>query len=48
MSEMLWVGIGVALVVGVMVALVVVAKRRGHDLGAVSETWLTQHRADSR
>ena len=45
---MFWIEIiGVTLVAGIVVMVVVLAKRPADDLGSVSAHWIAQHRVDA-
>ena len=44
---MLWIGIGVTLVAGIVVMTVVFAKHPADDLGSVSAHWIAEHRVDA-
>ena len=44
---MLWIGIGVTLVIGIVMMAVILAKRPADDLGSVSDHWVVEHRVDS-
>ena len=45
---MIWVGIGVTVIAGIVGTMFVVGTRRVdvHDLGSVSEHWVAEHRVD--
>jgi hypothetical protein len=48
MVRMLWILIGGALCLAIVFALTASGRRRrGHDLGVISDQWIAQHRASS-
>jgi hypothetical protein len=44
---MFWIEIGVTLVAGIVVVVLILAKRSTHDLGSVSDHWIAEHHVDS-
>ena len=46
---MIWTSIGISLVAVILVLMAILMKRPvdAHELGAVSERWIAQHRVDS-
>ena len=40
---MLWISLAATVIAGIVVAAVVSARRRHHDLGSVSRHWVVQH-----
>jgi hypothetical protein len=45
---MLWIGTAVSVVLAIVAMAVMLTKRPGKDLGAVSHRWIEAHRIDPR
>jgi hypothetical protein len=44
---MFWTGIGIIIIAGIVVIVVILAKRGADDLGSVSDRWIAEHRVDA-